>query len=243
MIMKRITGFISVATVAALLVSISGIAQAQMSPRPNQAPASQVPSQIPSQVPSQVPSVSSPSVPSSRAQFSSLDREFMLMAAHSDSFEIKSSQLALQKSNSAEVKQYAQKMIDEHTQSTSQLKQIATQTGVTLPSDPGAFNQAVINQLTALTGSAFDRAYLEAQANGHMQAVAVFRTEMARGQDTALKQFATKLLPTIEGHYTMASQLTGQQNALGMPGMSTPSLSNPSSSIPGAPNSSHTVQR
>ena len=161
-----------------------------------------------------------------------------MMAAHSDSFEIKSSQLALQKSSNPEVKQYAQKMIDEHTQSTNQLKQIAAQTGMTLPSDPGSFNQAVLDQLTPLTGSAFDRAYLEAQANGHMQAVALFRTEMGRGQETALKQFATQLLPTIEQHYSMASQLTGQRNALGLPGTTMPSSSMPSMSLPSSSDSS-----
>ena len=236
-ILKKITGFVGIATLAALLVSIPGLAQAQMSPRPN--PAS-IPSQPSTGAPNALPAtprtsptspgLSSPSA-SSRTQFSSLDREFMLMAAHSDNFEIKSSQLALQKSSNPEVKQYAQKMIDEHTQSTNQLKQIAAQKNVSLPTDPGSFNQAVIDQLTLLTGTDFDRAYLEAQANGHMQTVAVFRTESGQGKDAALKQFAAQLLPTIEGHYTMASQLTGQRNALSMPGStrmtpSTPAMPN-----------------
>ena len=231
--LKRITGFIGIATLAALLVSLPRTAQAQMSPRPSSQAPSQIPSQpsmgAPSTTPRMTPSApslsspSSSSTPSRATQASSLDREFMTMAAHSDSFEIKSSQLALQKSSSPEVKQYAQKMIDEHTQSTNQLKQIAAQKGATLPSDPGAFNQAVLDQLTPLSGTEFDRAYLEAQANGHMQAVAVFRTESGRGQDTALKQFAARLLPTIEQHYTMASQLTGQRSALNLPGMTQPS--------------------
>lgn len=152
-----------------------------------------------------------------RMTASALDREFMSMVAHSDQFEIRSSQLALQKSSNAEVRRYAQQMIQEHTQSTRQLTQLAAQRGVTLPNAPAPFNQAVIQQLSTLSGAEFDRAYLEPQANGHMQTVAVFRTQVGQGQDAAVKQFAAQLLPTIEGHYEVASQMTGQTNAMNTP--------------------------
>ena len=138
----------------------------------------------------------------------------MKMAAHSDQFEIRTSQLALEKTSNPEVKEYAQKMIQEHTESTQQLTRLASQRGVTLPGTPNSFQQAVIDQLTPLTGTQFDRAYLAAQTNGHMLTVAVFQTEVGQGKDQDIQNFASQLLPTIAGHYQMASQMNGQRNVL-----------------------------
>lgn len=147
-------------------------------------------------------------------QMTMLDQQFARMAAHSDQFEIRSSQLALQKSSSPQVREYAQMMIQEHTQSTQLLTQLAAQRGLTLPTEPSEFQQAVIDRLAQLSGAEFDRAYFEAQANGHIQTVGVFRSEVGQGQDSGLQQFAAQLLPTIENHYQMASQMTGQASAL-----------------------------
>lgn len=144
---------------------------------------------------------------------SSLDQQFMRMAAHSDQFEIRSSQMALQKSQNPEVRQYAEMMIREHTQSTQILTQLATERGFTLPTEPSEFQQAVIDSLMPLTGAEFDRAYLEAQANGHIQTVGVFRSQIGQGRDPELRQFAAGLLPTIENHYEMATMMSGQFRA------------------------------
>jgi putative membrane protein len=138
----------------------------------------------------------------------------MKMAAHSDQFEIRSSQLALQKSSNPQVQEYAQQMIQEHTQSTQRLTQLADQRGVRLPTTPNPFQQAVIDQLTPLTGAQFDRAYMAAQTNGHMIAVAVFQTQADQGKDQAVRSFASELLPTIAGHYQTASEMSGQRNVL-----------------------------
>lgn len=162
------------------------------------------------------PGRTTPTAPNSRSttSVSSLDQEFLKMAANSDQFEIRTSQLALEKTSNPEVRQYAQKMIQEHTESTQQLTQLAAKKGTTLPTTPNAFQQAVIEQLIPLTGAQFDRAYLAAQTNGHMLTVAVYQTEVGQGKDSDIQSFANKLLPTVAGHYQMASQMDGQQNVL-----------------------------
>lgn len=157
-----------------------------------------------------------PIAPTSRSttSASSLDQEFLKMAANSDQFEIRTSQLALEKTSNPEVKQYAQRMIQEHTESTQQLTQLASKKGITLPTSPNSFQQAVIEQLTSLTGAQFDRAYLAAQTNGHMLTVAVYQTEVGQGKDPDIQSFASKLLPTVAGHYQMANQMDGQRDVL-----------------------------
>lgn len=88
-----------------LLANLPGFTQ--MTPRPSIPGTPSIPGAVPT-VPSRTPAVP---MPSSMTSVTSLDQEFMKMAANSDQFEIKTSQLALQKSSNAEVQQYAQKMI------------------------------------------------------------------------------------------------------------------------------------
>ncbi|MBD3882620.1 DUF4142 domain-containing protein [Phormidium tenue FACHB-886] len=216
LVLKKIAGFAGAAALT-LLIGSPGIAQTT---RPT-TPTTPVTPTTPSNRPTAPTAPNAPAAPNaSTTQANSLDVEFVRMAAYSDSFEIASSQLALQKSNNPEVKQYAQQMIDEHTQSSRQLAQLAAEKGITVPRGPGPFNQAVINQLVPLSGDEFDRAYLEAQANGHLQTVAIYRSQAGQGQDPDLQQFAAQLLPTIEEHYVMASDMSGQRNALNTSGTS-----------------------
>lgn len=143
----------------------------------------------------------------SQAAVSPLDREFMVMAAHSDQFEIQSSQLALQKTTNPQVREYAQMMIQQHTQSSQLLAQIAAERGVTLPTAPAPFDQAVIEQLAQLSGAEFDRAYMEAQANGHLKTTTIYQTEIGQGQDQEVRAFAAQLLPAVQQHFQVASSM------------------------------------
>ena len=66
---------------------------------------------------------------------SSSDKRFMIQAAQGGTAEVQIAQLALNKASSDQVKQYAQEMIDQHSQANNQLAALAAQKGVTLPTD------------------------------------------------------------------------------------------------------------
>lgn len=149
----------------------------------------------------------------SAAPVSSLDQQFMIMAAQGNNAEIQTSQMALERSESEEVRQFAQRMIQEHTLANQQLQQIASEYGVELPADPGPLNQAIAEQLSQLSGSEFDRAYMGAQTNAHLRTVALFQTQIQQGQEESLRQYATQLLPAVADHYEMASSMVEQYRA------------------------------
>jgi putative membrane protein len=149
----------------------------------------------------------------SAAPVSSLDQQFMIMAAQGNNAEIQTSQMALERSESEEVRQFAQRMIQEHTLANQQLQQIVSEYGVELPSDPGPLNQAIAEQLSQLSGSEFDRAYMGAQTNAHLRTVALYQTQIQQGQEESLRQYATQLLPAVADHYEMASTMVQQYRA------------------------------
>jgi putative membrane protein len=139
-----------------------------------------------------------------RNQLNASDRQFMIKAAQSDMTEIMTSQIALQRASSNQVKSYAQMMIKHHTTSSSQLKPLAQQKGVTLPTAVGADNKALVDQLSKLSGKAFDQAYMAGQVQAHTKTEAEYRRQLKEGQDADVKAFANQFLPVVVEHRQMA---------------------------------------
>ena len=149
------------------------------------------------------------------AMMSSSDRKFAMMAAMGGMAEVEMARLALTKATSDAVKQYAQKMIDDHTPNNAELMQIASTKGLTLPTAPDAKHRAMMAKMERLSGAEFDRQYIMmAGHKDHQKMEKLFRDESMRGRDADLKAFAAKTLPVVQQHLQMARDLHGQ-----MPGM------------------------
>ncbi|MGI8503684.1 MAG: DUF4142 domain-containing protein [Hassallia sp.] len=147
------------------------------------------------------------SAPNSNPSTSSLDTEFITKAAQSDMTEIQTSKLALQKSKNKSVRDYAQMMIKQHTESSKELKPIAQSKKVTLPTTIGPENTALLTSLKKVSGSKFDQAYLEGQVQAHTKTQAEYQKYLDQGQDPQLKAFATKISPLVAQHLQMAQKM------------------------------------
>ncbi|QKQ72227.1 DUF4142 domain-containing protein [Nostoc sp. TCL240-02] len=137
---------------------------------------------------------------SGQNNLSSSDRQFITEAAQGGLAEVQLGQLASQRGTSNVVKQYGQRMVQDHTQVNAQLKQLATQKSVTLPTSIGSKNQQVKQRLSRLSGTNFDRQYLNQMLQDHEKDVAAFQTEAQQGQDPDVKAFAAQTLPTLQQH-------------------------------------------
>ena len=150
----------------------------------------------------------SPMQGSSRhASLNATDRQFIAKAAQSDMTEIQTSQLALKRSQNAQVRQFAQEMIQQHTQSSENLKPIAAQKGVALPSSLGTENQALLTKLMKLSGTQFDQAYMDGQAKAHAKTKGVYQNELKQGKDADVKAFANQVLPIVTAHLRMVQNM------------------------------------
>ena len=135
--------------------------------------------------------------------------EFANMAAASDQFEIKSSQLAATQASSAGVKSYAAMLVQEHTKSTNDLKAAASQGSPAVTPAPQltAEQQANLDALVKARGPAFDTLYAQLQVPAHENALAMLQGYAARGDQPALKAFASKTAPVVEKHLEQARGL------------------------------------
>jgi putative membrane protein len=134
-------------------------------------------------------------------------QDFATMAASSDMLEIRSSELALQKSQTAAVKDFAQMMINDHTTASKNLMAAAQQDGVTVPADMLPKHASQVEAPGSAAGEGFDAAYIGAQVTAHQQALALMTSYAESGDAAALKAHAQKTAPIIQMHYEHAQQL------------------------------------
>ncbi len=134
---------------------------------------------------------------------------FANKAASSDAFEIASSRLAIEKSQSAAVKRYAQKMVEAHTQSTAKLKTAAAGASPAVMPDPTltATHQNKLTELGANTGAAFDRAYMAAQVEAHQMTLDDLQTYAGTADVPQLGTFAKEMIPIVTAHLNMAKAM------------------------------------
>lgn len=136
------------------------------------------------------------------------DSAFLKQAAENGHAEVESSKLALQKSGNADVKAFAQKMVDEHTKAGEELSALAASKGVDLPKDPSMTQKGKMKVLSARDGTSFDRHYAESVGvEAHRDTVKLFDKAAKQSDDADVKAFAAKTLPTLQHHLQEALAL------------------------------------
>src|SRR5438270_2570800 len=132
------------------------------------------------------------------------DTQFEMRAAQGGLAEVKLGQLAVEKAGNSDVKAFGQKMIDDHTKANNQLKSIAEQQRMTLPSTMNAKDQALYDKLSNESPAEFDKRYMSGMVKDHEEDVKEFKKEATKGKDPQLRQFAAQTTPILEGHLEMA---------------------------------------
>jgi len=145
------------------------------------------------------------------ADVSSADKQFARMAASGGMAEVQAAQLAQQRASSPQVRQFASRMITDHTAANTDLQQIAEQENIDLPSQPDSKDMAAMKRLSGMNGAQFDQMYAQQELRDHQQDVALFRKEAQSGRNQALKEYAQKTLPTLQQHLQMAQQLNANR--------------------------------
>lgn len=133
----------------------------------------------------------------------------MTAAAQSNKLELQTSQLALEKATDPQVREFAQRMIDDHGKAGRELATLATSKGVELPEGPSLMQQAKLKLLEFADGGDFDRRYSESMSTAHNDTIELFQTAVNEATDPDVKAFAEKTLPTLREHLEMAKRLPG----------------------------------
>ncbi len=135
------------------------------------------------------------------------DRMFIRKAAEGGEAEVELGKLAQEKAASPEVKQFGERMVNDHSKANDQLKEVVQKEGVTLPTKLDAKDAATKARLEKLSGEAFDRAYMKDMVADHTKDVREFKNEAKNGKDPDVKNFAAQTAPTLEDHLKEAKNI------------------------------------
>ena len=123
-------------------------------------------------------------------------------------FEVQASQLAEQKASDSGVKSLAAMLVKDHTSANNELMQLASSKGVTLPTQLPRDKQREMDNLSKLSGAAFDREYMRRVGiAAHQSDIKLFEAASRNTKDPELKAWVDKTLPTLRDHLAQAQKM------------------------------------
>jgi putative membrane protein len=147
-----------------------------------------------------------------RGQLTSKDFKFVTETAQGGKMEVSSGQLAQQKASDPAVKDFAQRMVTDHTKANDELKDLLTQKGVTLPDASNKSEEKTMEHYQSLSGADFDKAYMKDMVSDHKKTVKAFQKASEKSDDADLKSWTAKTLPTLQDHLRMAESVEANLN-------------------------------
>jgi putative membrane protein len=147
------------------------------------------------------------------AAVGSQDEKFVKDAAVGGMMEVELGRLAVQKAANGDVKKFGQRMTDDHGKTNAQLKQLASQKSISLPTTLPADKRQEVQNLSKLSGAEFDKMYMSHMVKDHKKNVSEFEKQSSNGGDASLKSFAQQTLPTLREHLQLAQNLASKVGA------------------------------
>jgi putative membrane protein len=124
--------------------------------------------------------------------------------------EIQMAQLALQKSQDQNIRNFAQKMITDHTASQQMLMPIAQSQEIGVPTTLTPEHQAMLDHLSTLSGLAFDTAYINGMIQAHGEDLAQLNNQLVNGHSQVINVWVANTRPVVMQHEQIAEQIKAE---------------------------------
>lgn len=201
------------------LFALSAAAQAQSTdPSSSASPHQQSVTGTPGSMAPINPGAGSPADAASPHQKSTLGQKdamggaaFVTQASQAGMAEVELSKLAMNKASDAQVKSFANTMVQDHSKANMELKAIADKQGLAVSTSPDPEHVAKVHELSQKSGHAFDQAYVQQMRADHQVAVSLFQRE-SNDSNSELASFAAKTLPVLQHHDEMVEMLSKTQH-------------------------------
>jgi putative membrane protein len=138
---------------------------------------------------------------------SNADKTFMRLAAEDNMTEAHLGEMAASQAANSDLKTFAHTLVQDHTKAYEELSALSGKTGEDIPKGIDVRKDAAIQQLGRLKGASFDRRFLQNEIRDHEKAISAFKREAEHGQNSDVKGYAQKVLPTLEEHLHKAQEI------------------------------------
>lgn len=143
------------------------------------------------------PSASANTSMPTKGALSAQDSQFVSAAAKGGMMEVAGGKVAAKNAKNADVKQFGNRMVTDHSKANNELKAIASKKGIKLPGSPAAPKWSS------------DKAYMDSMVQDHEQDLKEFKTEASKGTDPDLKAFAGRTEKVVAEHLKEAKKIDG----------------------------------
>ena len=133
--------------------------------------------------------------------------KFLSQAMQDGVAEIQVCQLALKQSQNPDVRSFAQRMIQDHTNADNEISQLATKKGINLETSPSAKQKLTYDALAQLSGAAFDKEFMSHNVSDHTEDIKDFQEQSQSGTDADVKSLAAKTLSMLQTHLQLSNQV------------------------------------
>lgn len=135
------------------------------------------------------------------------DQLFVKAAYQSGLANARLGELAAGKTANADVKAFATRLIADQGKDNAELKTLADTKGLSLVNSPSTIALANAKILEGKAGADFDKTFAAHMVNDRKKTVETFERAGIQTQDTDIRAFITKALPTLKGHFAAAQTL------------------------------------
>ena len=142
------------------------------------------------------------------------DSDYLVFAADVNMKEIQMGKLAQQKSTNAEVRSYAEMMINDHTKALENLKKTAEAKNISLPTALSEDAQEAYDDLNDENEDDFDKKYVNMMVDGHEKTIKKMEKASEKANDEEIRMWAADMLPTLRTHHSEAERLEDALDAM-----------------------------
>src|SRR3954453_13585946 len=166
------------------------------------------------------------------------DRLSALLLAAGGAAEVDFGRLAEGKAQNDAVKEFARRMVQDHTKANGDLANLANAAQIPLPGELDLDHKDMRAKLETAAGAVFDLTYMQGQLVDHQKTVILLQWEIGQGQDAPMQQWAAATLPVVLAHLEMAKNLLAElaaqapQASISSPGAPVPQAAPQATPVP-----------
>jgi putative membrane protein len=135
------------------------------------------------------------------------ESDFLRKAVSGGKMEVELGKLAVERAASETVKQFGQKMVDDHSKANQELMQILNDNNINVSEEYIEKHQEHVQNLGSRSGTDFDRVYMRLMVEDHMEDVRAFEDAAQNHSDEQVRNWAERTLPVLRQHFDLARQI------------------------------------
>ena len=135
------------------------------------------------------------------------DAEFAVEAVSAGLAEINAGKIAQEKATNPRVKEFSAQMVEEHTRATEELKALASEKDIIIPTAPGENELREIADLNAEEGVEFDKEYINLIANDQNDVIDLYENAVENVDDPEIREFASRTLALLKSNVEEAKNI------------------------------------